>query len=86
MNIFDVVIILCIALVGVIGLKRGIIKEAVVLIGTILVICVAFWLKDPLAAFLCKHLPFFHLRLCSIYKLDVLLQHNLHIQQNLLNI
>ena len=62
MNIFDVVIILCIALVGVIGLKRGIIKEAVVLIGTILVICVAFWLKDPLAAFLCKHLPFFHLR------------------------
>ncbi len=75
MNIVDVVIILCIALVGVIGLKRGIIKEAVVLVGTIIVVAIAFWLKDPFAAFLCDHLPFFHLRsnLGGLVSLNIIL-------------
>ena len=60
MNIFDVVILLAIALGGVVGLKRGVLKELVVVIGTILVFFLAFILKDYLAAFLCTNLPFFH--------------------------
>lgn len=60
MNIFSVVIILLILLMGVVGLKRGFIKELVVVVGTILVFFLAFFLKDFLATFLWEHLPFFN--------------------------
>lgn len=59
MNIFDVIIILIILLAGVVGLKRGVLKELVMLIGTILVYFFAFQLKNPLANFMMRWFPFF---------------------------
>ncbi len=59
MNIFDIVIILFILLAGVVGMKRGVLKELVMVIGTILVYVIAFQIKNPLANFMMKFLPFF---------------------------
>lgn len=59
MNIFDVVIILIILMMGVVGMKRGFFKELVMVVGTILVLVLSFQFKDPLANFFCKSLPFF---------------------------
>lgn len=59
MNIFDIIIILIILLSGVVGLKRVVLKELVMLIGTIIVYVIAFQLKTPLANFMMHYLPFF---------------------------
>jgi len=57
--LFDVILVLFIALWGVLGLKRGVIKQAVMTIGTVLVFVIAFFLKNPLAEVLSLNLPFF---------------------------
>ncbi len=62
-NIFSVVIVLLILLSGVLGSKRGILKELVVIVGTIVVFAIAFFLKDPLASFFCTYLPFFNFKI-----------------------
>lgn len=59
LNLIDALIILCVLLFGVIGLKRGVIKELTITIGTIIVVVLAFHFKNPLANFLCNLLPFF---------------------------
>ena len=59
-NIVDVIIILIIMLWGVIGLKRGVVKQSVMTLGTILIFVLAFYLKNPLADFLSLNLPFFN--------------------------
>ncbi len=59
MNIFDVIIILLILCMGVLGFRRGVFKEFVMIAGTILVLTLSFQLKDPIANFFCIHLPFF---------------------------
>ncbi|HIT22493.1 MAG TPA: CvpA family protein [Candidatus Scybalousia intestinigallinarum] len=59
MNIVDALIILFIALMGVIGFKRGVVKQTVSTVGLIIVLILAFQLKNPLAEFLSLHLPFF---------------------------
>lgn len=60
MNIVDIIIILLILLAGVVGLKRGALKELVMLIGTILVYVIAFNIKNPLANFMMRFFPFFN--------------------------
>ena len=62
-NIFSVVIVLLILLCGVLGSKRGILKELVVIVGTIVVFAIAFFLKDPIASFFCTYLPFFNFKI-----------------------
>lgn len=62
-NIFSVSIILLILLCGVIGSKRGILKELVVIVGTIIVFIIAFLFKDILAGVLCTYLPFFNFKI-----------------------
>ena len=59
MNIIDVLIILGIVLFGVSGMKRGGIRQIVGTVGFIIVLILAFSLKNPLAEFLSLHLPFF---------------------------
>lgn len=59
MNIFSVIVILLIILSGVMGLKKGFLKESVVFIGTILVYIISFLLKDKIGLVLCKWFPFF---------------------------
>lgn len=61
MNIIDVVIVLLIILSFINGYKRGILKEVVMLCGTIVIYIVSFLLKDKLGLILCKILPFFNL-------------------------
>lgn len=59
LNVVDIVIILLILMFGLIGFKRGVFKELVTTVGTILVIILAFYFKNPLANFLSLNLPFF---------------------------
>ncbi len=62
-NIFSIVIVFFILLIGVLGSKRGILKELVVVLGTILVFVLAFLLKDSLASVFCEYLPFFNFKI-----------------------
>lgn len=59
MNWTDIVCLLIILIYVFLGFKRGVIKSAVQLIGTIAVLVLSFVFKDMLANFLMKILPFF---------------------------
>lgn len=59
MSIVDALIILIILACGVVGFKKGVIKQLVSTVGFVLVVVLAFYLKNPLAEFLSLHLPFF---------------------------
>lgn len=59
MNILDTVII-TILIVGVLGgMSRGLIKQAVLLIGLVVCLIFAFSLRTPIATFMYEYLPFF---------------------------
>ena len=62
-NIFSVVIVLLILLCGVIGSRRGILKELVIILATIVVFALSFFLKDVIASLFCQNLPFFNFRI-----------------------
>ncbi len=58
MNIIDAVLII-LFIVGILGgIKRGFIKEVILLVGIILVVVLAFYLKNPLATLFYKYVPF----------------------------
>lgn len=59
MNILDIVIILLLLLSLITGMKRGLLKEGVMLIGVIFIYIISFYLKDKIGLLLCKILPFF---------------------------
>ncbi len=59
-NIVDVLIVLVILLCAVSGFKRGGIKQTISTVGFLIVLVVAFSLKNPVAEFLSLHLPFFN--------------------------
>ncbi len=58
--LFNVIIILILGLFTVNGLKKGIISQTVMFIGTILIYIIAFFLKNPVADFLFRICPFFN--------------------------
>lgn len=58
-NIVDAVIILLIFFGGIVGYKRGVVKQGVITFGTILVLIFSFLLKNPISSFMYKYLPFF---------------------------
>ena len=60
-DIIDAVIILFILLGGVIGFKEGVIKKLTSVIGLILVVVIAFILKNKLSIYFYENLPFFDL-------------------------
>lgn len=60
MNIIDIGLILILFMFGIVGWKRGLIKESVSLVGIIIIFVIAFTLKEPVGNFLCKYFPFFH--------------------------
>ena len=66
MNIIDAVIILMLLSGAVIGFKKGFIKSVVSLVGTIIVLVLAFYLKNPLSVFLYTFLPFFSFSISAI--------------------
>lgn len=59
MNIIDIGVIFLILFSGVMGWKKGIIKEAVTIIGMIAILIIAYMLKEEIGNFLCKYIPFF---------------------------
>lgn len=59
MNVVDILIILFIFIGGVIGYKRGAVKELVQAVGLIVVAALAFLLKNPLSVIFYENLPFF---------------------------
>ncbi len=62
MNILDAVIIVFF-IIGIIGgIKRGLIKSVVLLVGVIAILIVSYCLKNPVSAFFYKTLPFFSLK------------------------
>lgn len=59
MNILDAVIIIFL-MVGILaGVRRGFIKQTVLLVGLVVVLVLSFHLRVPISTFLYKHLPFF---------------------------
>jgi uncharacterized membrane protein required for colicin V production len=73
MNIIDALIILIILAVGINGLKNGVLKQLVSTVGFILMIIIAFYLKNPIADFLSLHLPFFKFGGSVIASFNILL-------------
>lgn len=59
LNIFDVGIILLLILFIILGIKKGVIKELVSLVGIIIVFILSWSLKGIIGNFLCIILPFF---------------------------
>lgn len=59
LNVFDIGIVLLLVMGVIVGFKRGVIKEAVSLVGIIAVFIFSFALKDILGNLLCTILPFF---------------------------
>lgn len=59
MSIVDAIIILMILASGFAGFKRGVLKQTVSTVGFVIVVILAFYLKNPIAEFLSLHLPFF---------------------------
>lgn len=60
-NVIDAIIILFLLAGAVLGFKKGAIQTLATLIGTILIIILAYYLKNPLSVFLYTYLPFFKL-------------------------
>ena len=60
-NVVDAIIILFLLAGAVLGFKRGAIQTLATLIGTILILIIAYYLKNPLSVFLYTYLPFFKL-------------------------
>lgn len=61
MNLLDYIIIIVIILSAITGFKRGFLKSLINFVGTIVVILLAFYLKNPISVFLYEHFPFFNL-------------------------
>ena len=59
MNVVDIIIIIFILLYGIIGAKRGFLKESVLCLGTILVFYLAYKFKDPVGNFFLLRFPMF---------------------------
>ncbi len=59
MNVVDIIIIILLIFGALIGAKRGFTKQLVSCLGFIVVVILAFLLKNPVSIFLYEHLPFF---------------------------
>ena len=66
----DIIIVLFLIVSFIKGAKRGVLKELVLVVGTIIIYFIAFKLKDSLGMLLCKWLPFF--KFGGLYSLNVL--------------
>ena len=78
-SIVDSIIIILLLFGALIGFKTGVIKSAVSFLGTILIIYLAFVLKNPISEFMYLHLPFFNFsgELAGVTVLNVLIYEGL---------
>lgn len=59
MNLLDYIVIIILLICALMGFKKGLINSVVAFAGTLLVIILAFYLKNPISTLLYEHLPFF---------------------------
>lgn len=59
MNVVDILIIIFLAFGAIIGFKRGFTKQLLSFLGFILIVVLAFALKNPISVLLYENLPFF---------------------------
>ena len=59
MNFVDIIIVIFLVLSGVIGAKRGVFKELVLCLGTIIIFYFAYQLKNPVGNFFLMRFPMF---------------------------
>ncbi len=59
MNIVDLIIIILLIFGAVVGFKRGFTRSLVSAVGMIVIVILAFLLKNPVSTILYEHLPFF---------------------------
>lgn len=59
MNIVDLIILIIILFFAVIGFKRGFTKSLISALGFVVIVILAFFLKNPLSVVLYENLPFF---------------------------
>lgn len=57
-NFIDIIILIFILFYGILGYKRGVFKQTIVFVGTILVILIAYKFKNVIGDFLALNLPF----------------------------
>ena len=60
LTILDAIIILTLLAGAVLGFKKGVIKSAVTLIGTIAAVIIAYMLKNPISSYMYNIFPFFN--------------------------
>lgn len=61
MNIIDIAVVILILFGGVYGFQRGFTKELIKAVGFIVVVILAYLLKNPLSVLFYEHLPFFEI-------------------------
>ena len=61
MNLLDYIILIVLILSALLGFKKGFISSIVAFVGTLLVIVLSFYLKNPISSLMYEHLPFFNL-------------------------
>lgn len=61
MNLIDYLIITILILAALVGFKKGFLNSVVAFVGTLVVIIVAYYLKNPVSSFLYGYLPFWSL-------------------------
>lgn len=66
-NIYDLAIIIFILIGGIVGFKRGVIKQAVTTLGMILILILSFSFKNSISSIMYKTLPFFTTGLLKNY-------------------
>ena len=58
-SIVDAMIVVLLILGAMSGLRRGLIRQAVLLVGLVAILVISFYIRVPISTFLYKHLPFF---------------------------
>ena len=58
-SIVDAMIVVLLILGTMSGLRRGLIKQAVLLVGLVAILVIAFYFRVPISTYMYKHLPFF---------------------------
>lgn len=66
MNYFDIFLILIIIVFGYEGFRKGLIREALTVVGSIIVFYLSFILMNPLGNLLLNYLPFFSIKLLDV--------------------
>lgn len=59
MNVADIVILIAIAMGAVLGFKQGVIKKTTDFVGSVVILVLAFYLKNDLSVIMYENLPFF---------------------------